>query len=175
MDRCSLLFRLWFRGRFYLSGLVLILPMMAFPAYFKMAGTPPLGGHILPSRDVGPYHVTLAEFRPGPPRLGPRSVPLKDLVVEIEEGYPQLIRSAYLRLGQPPNDRNLGEPLHGNPYRLAVELPLIAQPKAGQAVWLTLEDWDGTLHQTSWPIEEVLTGMALEPPENGRHTAKTKS
>lgn len=166
--RPSFLGRLWFRGRFYLSGLVLILPVMAFPAYFAMLGTPPLGGHILPVREVGPYRVTLAEFMPGPPRLGPRSVPMKDLVLAVEDGYPSRIRSAYLRLGRPPNDRNLGEFLHGNPYRLAAELPLIVEPRADQTVWLTLEDWDGTLHQTSWPVAEVLTGMPLAPPGRAR-------
>ncbi len=75
----SLPSRLWFRGRYYLSGLILILPLVAFPNYFKMVGAPPLGANILPERSVGPFRVTLAEFMRGPPRPGPRNVPLKDM------------------------------------------------------------------------------------------------
>lgn len=159
----SLPARLWFRGRFYLSGLVLVLPAMAFPFYFQQVSAPPLGAHILPERQVGPYVVTLAEFMPGPPHPGEDGHPVKDFSLHVRDGYPQRIRSVYLRLGAPAHADDLGEAMHGNPYRLHVHVPIPAQVSAAERLWLTIEDWDGTLRQTWWPVTEATTRMILTP------------
>jgi|AGTN01.3.fsa_nt_gi hypothetical protein len=165
MHTRSLPSRLWFRGRYYLSGLILILPVMAFPAYFERVATPPLGANILPERSVGPFRVTLAEFRPGPPRIGPRKHLLKDYSLHVAEGYPDRIRSVYIRLGEPPNVRNLGEFMHGNPYRLRAHVRFMEPPRADEKIWLTIEEWDGTMHQASWPLTEAMTKVKFENPE----------
>lgn len=160
----SLPARLWFRGRYYLSGLILILPLVAFPHYFRQAGTPPLGAHVLPERQVGPYAVTLAEQRLGPPRPGPEGALLKDYQLRIREGYPDRVRSVYIRLGPPEGD-DLGDIMHGNPYRLHAHVEFDRPPRADDFVWLTLEEWDGTLHQASWPIAEAVTKASFLPPQ----------
>lgn len=158
--------RLWFRGKYLLSILVLLLPLTAFPDYFVAVEAPPLGLNILPERMVGPFPVTLAEFMPGPPRIGPRRHLLKDYALSIREGYPDRIRSVYIRVGKPPNSRNLGEFMHGTPYRLHAELRFVTPPRADDTLWLTLEEWDGTLHQTHWPLPEVMTEAGLDQPPN---------
>jgi hypothetical protein len=165
MTTMSLPARLWFRGKYYLSGLVLILPIMAFPAYFQRVGTPPLGAHILPEREVGPFKVTLAEFMAGPPYLAPKNHLVKDYSLRVAEGYPDRIRSIYIRVGEPPNIRNLGDFMHGNPYRLHGHVRFMEPPRADEKIWLTIEEWDGTMHQTSWLLSEAMTKVKFENPE----------
>ncbi|WP_158240729.1 PepSY-associated TM helix domain-containing protein [Telmatospirillum siberiense] len=150
-----------FRWRFYLGGLVLILPLMSFPRYFTEVSAPPLGAHILPGREVGPFRVTLAEVIPGAPRLSEQGGLLKDYALHIENGYPDRIRLAYLRRGKPPHERNLGEILEGNPYRLHGKVRFPPTLKSSDSLWLTIEEWDGTLHQTSWPLAEVMQGVTF--------------
>lgn len=147
----------WFRGRFYLSGLVLLLPASVFPFYLQEVTTPPLGMHVLPARQVGPFTVTLAEWRSGPPIVGQNRELLKTYQLAIKDGYPDRIRSVYLRLGQPPNDRNLGEFMEGNPYRLHADLRFFGPPQKSDSLWLTLEGWDGSQYQISWPLPEAMT------------------
>lgn len=156
---------LWFRGRFYLSGLVLILPAMAFPFYFVQATTPPLGSTILPEREVGPFRVTLAEFMPGPPIKGPCGHMLKDYQLHIADGYPERIRSVWIRVGPPPNARTLGEIMHGNPYRLHGHARFMAPPRTSDQLWLTIEEWDGSLHQTWWPLPATMTQVSFDTSE----------
>lgn len=165
MTTQSLSARLWFRGKYYLSGLILILPLIAFPNYFTRVAVPRLGAHILPEQAVGPFQVTLAEFMPGPPLVGPKEHLLKDYALEIREGYPDRIRSVYIRVGVPPNARNLGEIMHGTPYRLHAHVRFMTPPRADERMWLTLEEWDGSIHQASWPLSEVMTGTSFDSSE----------
>lgn len=160
--------RLWFRGRYCLSGLMLILPLIAFPFYFRQVSAPPLGANILPERQVGDFRVVLAEFRAGPPRVGPKRHLLKDYQLHIRDGYPDRIRTVYLRVGKPPNDRNLGEIMHGNPYRLGAHVRFPATLRADETLWLTLEEWDGSRHQASWPLSQVVTGVSFVNSEDNR-------
>lgn len=165
MNARSLSAWLWFRGRYYLSALVLVLPVMAFPAYLKRAGTPPLGANIRPEREIGPYRVTLAEMRPGPPRVGLRGHIFKDYAVRVREGYPDRIRTISIRVGPPPNRRTLGEIMHGSPYRLHAHVRFMTPPAADDQIWISIEDWNGTLHQASWPLPEVMTRAGFDTPK----------
>lgn len=148
---------IWHRSKYYLSALVLVIPLAVFPNYFRAISTPPLGMNVLPERHAGPWPVTLAESRRGEPYLGPREHVLKDYALHIREGYPDRIRTVYLRVGKPPNDRNLGEIMHGSPYRLHAHVRFVTPPQDDDELWLTLEEWDGTLHQLSWPVSDVVT------------------
>lgn len=150
----------WFRGRYCLSGLVLLLPLSVFPLYFQQVTTPPLGAMILPEREVGPFRVTLAEYLSGPPLPGRNGYLFKDYKLAIKDGYPGRIRSAYLRQDAPIS-RDLGDILHGDPYRLHAHVRIEGQPAATDRLWLTLEEWDGTLHQTSWPFAEVMSDVVF--------------
>ena len=140
--------------------MILIVPAVAAPVYFGPRPPPPRGAHILPEREVGPYRVTLAEQLAGPPRTGEGGRPVKDYVLRIAEGYPERIRGAYLHLGDRPDGDDLGEALHGDPYRLHVHLPF-APHGADDALWLTLEEWDGTRRQISWPLAQAMTGTGF--------------
>lgn len=154
--------RLWFRGRFYLSGLMLVPPMVAAPFYFGPATTPPLGAHILPERQIGPYRVLLAEVQTGPARPGSEGSLLKDYQLSIGNGYPDRIRSVYIRLGPPADDADLGEIMHGNPYRLHAHARFSPDLQGDDRLWLTLVDWDGTRHQASWPLGEAMTKISFQ-------------
>jgi hypothetical protein len=155
--------RLWRGSRFHLSALILVLPLVAFPQYFKERAAPPLGAHILPERQVGPFTVTLAEYMAGPPRTGDYGRQFKDFTLRIHDGYPDRIRTAYLRVGKPPNLRTLGDIAHGDPNRLHGEVRIMEPPRADDSLWLTLEEWDGTLHHAAWPLGEVMTQANLIP------------
>lgn len=145
----------WGRRRFHLGGLVLLLPLAAAPNYFVRVAAPPLGATILAPRQVGPFQVTLAAQLPGAPRPGIDGAARKDYTLAIKDGYPDRIRTAYLRVGPPHGPNDLGEVLHGDPYRLHVHLPLPADWQAGELIWLTLEEWDGRRHQATWPLAET--------------------
>lgn len=99
------------------------------------------GAVILPEREVGPARVTWAEDLNGPP-------------------LPGCIRSAHLRQNA-PTSRDLGDILYGDHYRLHAHVRIEGQPAATDRLWLTLEEWNGSLHQTSWPCAEVMSDVVF--------------
>lgn len=150
---------LWLRWRFRVSGLLLILPLAYLPQYFDSlalsAGTKGLGEREVGSRTAGPWTVSLAEWQVEPPRSDGPAGYLKTFSLALCEPCISDVKAAYLRVGKPRSLRAAGALLSGSPYRLltSVTIPERAGPDAD--LWLTLEGWDGSVHQVSWPLADA--------------------
>jgi hypothetical protein len=62
------------------------------------------------------------------------------------------VKAAYLRVGKPRNIRTAGALFSGTPYRQTAEMRIPDRTTADDVLWLTLEGWDGALHQATIPI-----------------------
>jgi hypothetical protein len=43
----------------------------------------------------------------------------------------------------------------GTPYRMGAMLPVPAKTKADAELWITMEGWDGSMHQASIPLSQA--------------------
>ena len=65
------------------------------------------------------------------------------------------VKAAYLRIGKPRSLRAAGVIFFGTPYRLSATLPIPERTQADAELWITLEGWDGSMHQASIPLSEA--------------------
>ncbi len=143
--------QLWQRHKFNLNGLVLILPFwflyeslnISFPA-------------ALPKATLGPYEVTAMPLN----EEGPYSHHgewVKDYYLQWCEGCVEKIRQGFLLVSDTPPDlatlsQGHSSLLHGNKHGLHVHASMPAQTKAGDKLWLVIEDWRGQVYSTHWVL-----------------------
>lgn len=141
----------WLRWRFHLSALLLLAPAAMAPSvlhdYAAMHDA-----RVLPARRVGPWTVTLAEHSPGPPHTTRAGRRMQDLAAVFCEGCMARIRAAYLHAGSRPAIDAPGWPLHGNPHHLEAHVEFPRSPSPTDSLWLTVDGWDGSVHQIAWPL-----------------------
>ena len=65
------------------------------------------------------------------------------------------VKAAYLRIGKPRSLRAAGVIFFGTPYRMGATLPIPERTKADAELWITLEGWDGSMHQASIPLSQA--------------------
>ncbi|MBJ7551218.1 hypothetical protein [Marinomonas ostreistagni] len=150
---------LWFRWRFHLSGLLILIPIVLTPSYIELmsifGGANGLGERTVGSRQVGPWTITLAEqFEAGPILDGPAGY-MKTFNAALCQECAEDVKAVYIRLGKPRNLRTAGVIGFGSPYHMSFTMPVAENTSTEQLVWLTLEGWDGALHQTQWTLEEA--------------------
>lgn len=148
----------WFRWRFHLSGLLMLIPVVLTPFYLEMISltrADALGARIIDSRDVGPWNVTFAEELEVPPRLNGPAGYMKTFKLALCQQCATEVRAAYLRIGKPRSMRTAGALGFGSPYRMGIQIPVPENTKPDADLWLTLEAWDGTVHRASWPLAEA--------------------
>ncbi len=155
---------IWRRWRFRLSALLLILPLAYLPRYFDdlalSQGAKGLGEREVGSQVAGPWTVRLAEWRVEPAQLDGPAGYLKTFSLALcEECIPQ-VKAAYLRVGKPRSLRAAGALLSGSPYRQIAEVSIPRRATADADLWLTLEGWDGSVHQVSWPMSQASPATA---------------
>lgn len=157
---------LWQRWRFHLSALLLILPIVFTPAYLRDTGLfdgvddkTRLGAHEIGEFAVGPWSVRLAESWTGKPGFEGRAGYAKEFTMALCSACIDSVRAAYLRVGKPRNVRTAGALFSGAPYRQTAEIRIPERATADDLLWLTLEGWDGTLHQTTIPIRIASPAM----------------
>lgn len=148
--------RFWQRNKFHLSGLMLLVPLPFLPSHFteKPVFAP---AEIHRTLTAGPYVVGLVTVDQAPHR-GPTGERLKDYSLRIRAGDVDGIRGAFLRVGKPRNLRTAGALAFGNPYERRVEVTVPEDLTGTEALWLSVERWDGTIHQASVPLAEILGG-----------------
>ncbi|MGB3865631.1 MAG: thiamine pyrophosphate-binding protein [Xanthobacteraceae bacterium] len=155
---------LWQRWRFHLSALVLIVPVAFAPAFFHenalFDGKKGLGEREIGEIAVGPWSVRLAEFRVVEPDAEGRAGYAKEFTLALCPACVDSVKAAYLRVGQPRNVRVAGALFSGTPYRQTAEIRIPERTTADDKLWLTLEGWDGTLHQAAIPIRAASPVMA---------------
>ncbi|MEN0106654.1 MAG: thiamine pyrophosphate-binding protein, partial [Pseudomonas sp.] len=63
--------------------------------------------------------------------------------------------------------RTAGALLSGSPYRLMAEVVVPADTTPASELWLTVEGWDGSVHQTAIPLSQaspsLITWLERQP------------
>ena len=63
------------------------------------------------------------------------------------------VKATYLRIGKPRSLRTAGVIFFGTPYRLGATVPVPLRTQENAELWVTLEGWDGSVHQASIPLK----------------------
>jgi hypothetical protein len=149
----------WRRWRFHLSALMLLVPIASAPAFFHekalFDGKKGLGERQIGEITVGPWSVRLAEFRLNEPEAEGRAGYTKTFALALCPACVDAVKAAYLRVGKPRNIRTAGALFSGTPYRQTAEIRIPETVRADDLLWLTLEGWDGALHQARIPIRDA--------------------
>ncbi|NYT70038.1 thiamine pyrophosphate-binding protein [Pusillimonas noertemannii] len=149
----------WKRWRFYLSAFVLIAPLAYLPTYFEdlalERGDVGLGQRDIGEITAGPWSVRLAEWQIGAPeREGLAGYAKVFTLAQCRECIGQ-IKAIYMRVGEPRSLRTAGSLFAGSPYRQMAEVLIPEQASPEAQLWLTLEGWDGAVHQVRVPLSDA--------------------
>ncbi|HEY0291724.1 MAG TPA: thiamine pyrophosphate-binding protein [Hansschlegelia sp.] len=150
--------RWWLKWRFHLGALMVVVPLACLPNYLASvalhSGESGLGSREIGERTAGPWTVRLAEHELSPP--GPHQTPqtVKTFELALTGAAVNEVRSAYIAIGRPPESAP-GLLFKGSPYRMAADLPVPDGTAPDAELWLTLEGWNGSVHQTSLPFSEA--------------------
>jgi hypothetical protein len=104
--------------------------------------------------------VRLAEFKVVEPDAEGRADYAKSFALALCPACVDQVKAAYLRVGQPRSIRVAGALFSGTPYRQTAEMRIPERTTADDDLWLTVEGWDGTLHQATIPIRTASPIMA---------------
>lgn len=150
---------LWFRWRFHLSGLLILIPLILTPFYIELMavfrGDNGLGSHVIGAQSVGPWEVTLAEQFETPPRMNGPAGYMKVFNAALCEACITEVKAVYLRIGKPRSLRTAGALGFGSPYRLMLGIPVPENTQLDADLWLTVEGWDGSVHHATWPLAQA--------------------
>lgn len=151
--------RLWLKWRFHLSILLLLIPLGFMPQYFQdmafFRGDTGLGERIIGDVQVGPWSLTLAETHDAGPESEAPGVYIKEFNAALCAACIPQIKAGYLRIGKPRSLRTAGAIFEGSPYRLGAEVAVSASATADDELWITLEGWDGSVHQTTMSLAKA--------------------
>lgn len=155
----STLGRFWHKWRFHLNILLVIVPLAFMPKYFKdvslFRGEIGLGEREIGEVQVGPWSLRLAELREEPPRLEGPAGYMKRFNAALCQACIEQVKATYLRIGKPRSLRAAGAIFFGSPYRMGASLPIPARTRADAELWITMEGWDGSMHQASIPLAQA--------------------
>jgi hypothetical protein len=154
----SRLNRFWHKWRFHLNVLLLLIPLGFMPKYFSdvalFRGDSGLGEHEIGEVQVGPWSLRLAELRNEPPLNGPAGY-MKAFNAALCDSCVEQVKATYLRIGKPRSLRAAGVIFFGTPYRMSTQLLIPEKTKPDAELWITLEGWDGSMHQASIPLSQA--------------------
>ncbi|MDI9776806.1 thiamine pyrophosphate-binding protein [Pseudomonas sp.] len=149
----------WLKWRFHLNILLILIPLGFMPKYFAdvrlFRGDAGLGAHPIHDIQVGPYSLDLAELRNEAPRADGPAGHFKLFNAALCKACAKEVKAVYLRIGKPRSLRTAGTIFFGAPYRMVTNLPIPPRTRADAQVWITLEGWDGSLHQASVPLAKA--------------------
>ncbi|OLF52319.1 thiamine pyrophosphate-binding protein [Pseudomonas chlororaphis] len=151
--------QLWHKWRFHLNILLLLIPLGFMPKYFADAalfrGDSGLGEREIGEVQVGPWSLRLAELRNESPRLQGPAGYQKDFNAALCETCIDQVKATYLRIGKPRSLRAAGVIFFGTPYRMGATLTVPEKTKADAELWITMEGWDGSMHQAAIPLNQA--------------------
>ncbi|HXR01838.1 MAG TPA: thiamine pyrophosphate-binding protein, partial [Pseudomonas sp.] len=61
----------------------------------------------------------------------------------------------YLRIGKPRSLRAAGSIFFGTPYRMGTTVAVPERTAGDAQLWITMEGWDGSLHQAAVPLTQA--------------------
>ncbi len=152
----STLGRLWYKWRLHINILLLVIPLGFMPKYFADAalsrGDSGLGEREIGDVQVGPWSLKLAELRnEAPVDIGPAGH-IKSFNAMLCQTCIGQVKATYLRIGKPRSLRAAGSIFFGAPYRMGTNVTIPKRTKADDQLWITMEGWDGSMHQASIPL-----------------------
>lgn len=151
--------QVWLKWRFHLNVLLVVVPVLFLPRYFAdqalFKGVSGLGEREIGVVPVGPWHVRLAEFRAQPPRYEGAAGYIKSFSAALCETCISEVKATYLRLGKPRNLRTAGGIFFGSAHSMGVSIPVSVNTPEEASLWVTMEGWDGSLHQGSVSLKQA--------------------
>ncbi|MCI0914590.1 MULTISPECIES: thiamine pyrophosphate-binding protein [Pseudomonas] len=149
----------WLKWRFHLNILLILIPLGFMPKYFADAklfrGDAGLGVNQVSDIQVGPYTLDLAELRSEAPRADGPAGYFKSFNAALCKACIDDVKAVYLRVGKPRSLRAAGSIFFGAPYRMVTNLPIPERTKPDAQIWITVEGWDGSMHQASVPLSKA--------------------
>lgn len=154
----------WRKWRFHLNILLILIPLGFMPKYFADArlfrGESGLGANPVSNIQIDRWTLDLAELRDGPPRADGPAGHFKVFNAALCSTCTEGVKAIYLRIGKPRNLRAAGSIFFGPPYRMATSLPIPARTQPDAEIWITIEGWDGSMHQASVPLAKASPATA---------------
>lgn len=155
----SRLSMIWHKWRFHINVLLLLIPLGFMPKYFADAalfrGDSGLGEREIGEIQVGPWSLRLAELRDEAPRSDGPAGYLKGFNAALCDACIEPVKATYLRIGKPRSLRAAGVIFFGTPYRMGTQLPIPEKTRTDAELWITMEGWDGSMHQASVPLAKA--------------------
>ena len=155
----SALSQWWHKWRFHLNILLLLVPLGFMPKYLAEAslfrGDSGLGEREIGTVQVGPWSLQLAELRDEAPRPDGPAGYMKSFNAALCDTCVEQVKATYLRIGKPRSLRAAGVIFFGTPYRMGATVPIAPRTKDDAELWITLEGWDGSMHQASIPLSQA--------------------
>lgn len=141
----------WSKYKFKLNGLVLILPF-----WFLYQSLEPQFPPALPKAQLGSYEVTLMPLDTNGPYLH-HGEWVKDYYLQWCQGCAENIRQGFLLVSDTQPDLKAlsaaeSSLLHGNKHGLHVHARTPQELKAGDKLWLLIEDWQGQVFSHAWEL-----------------------
>ncbi|HDS1737858.1 thiamine pyrophosphate-binding protein [Pseudomonas sp. BP8] len=154
----------WLKWRFHLNILLILIPLGFMPKYFADAamfrGDSGLGFNQVSDIHVGPYTLDLAELREEAPKADGPAGHFKLFNAALCKTCTQEVKAVYLRIGKPRSLRAAGTIFFGAPYRMITSLPVSPKTKPDAQIWITIEGWDGSMHQASVALAQASPATA---------------
>ena len=151
--------RWWHTWRFHLNILLLLIPLGFMPKYFSdvalFRGDSGLGERDIGDIQVGPWSLKLAEFRDQAPLLDGPAGYMKTFNGALCERCISQVKATYLRIGKPRSLRAAGSIFFGTPYRMGTTVAVPERTAGDAQLWITMEGWDGSLHQAAVPLTQA--------------------
>lgn len=155
----STLGRLWYKWRFHINILLVLIPLGFMPKYFAdmalFRGDNGLGQREIGEVQVGPWRIQLAEFLDEAPRLSGASGYMKSFNAALCTECADKVKATYLRIGKPRSLRAAGVIFFGSPYRMSAFMQIPERTSPDADLWITMEGWDGSMHQASVPLSQA--------------------
>lgn len=137
------------------AALMLGLMLVVFVVALIKAQAGPLDRATAIHGQVGPWPLVLAEADAEGPEIVDMGVPLKAFRLRFCEACDGEIRFAYLKVNRPRSLRAAGLAFEGARWERRVEIQMPATLGADSDLWLTVVGKDGSVHQASWPMQQV--------------------
>ncbi|AHF68287.1 hypothetical protein PSCICO_23570 [Pseudomonas cichorii] len=155
----STLSRVWHKWRFHINILLVLIPLGFMPKYFAddalLRGDKGLGQRDLGTIQVGPWSMKLAEERNEAPIFSGASGYMKNFNASLCESCADQVKATYLRIGKPRSLRTAGVIFFGVAYRMTAFMQIPENTDPDQDLWITMEGWDGSVHQTSIALQQA--------------------
>ncbi|RUO26523.1 hypothetical protein CWE09_07395 [Aliidiomarina minuta] len=144
----------WNRNKFKLNGLLLILPFY----FLYQALQPSPSPDVWDDRQVGPFKVALQPLNHDVP-YSHHDDWVKDFSVHLREGEVADIRQGYVNIGEtamPLHELEQDDEgiLHGTDVLQHVHAIAPQFFEVQHQVWLTIQTWDGDIHQAYWSLPD---------------------